>query len=82
MPVKLRSLSGSEVVRTLAKFGFEVSGQRGSHVKLSRRAPDGAKQTIHIPLHREIRRGTLHAIFRQACEYVTEDELRPYFYAE
>jgi len=42
----------------------EVS-QEGSHVKL-RRVRDGQRETLTIAMHRELDRGTLHAIFRQA----------------
>jgi predicted RNA binding protein YcfA (HicA-like mRNA interferase family) len=73
-------LSGAEVVGVLERFGFTLLAQRGSHAKLRRMTSDGQKQTLHIPMHAELRTGTLHAIFRQACEYVDESQLRPYFF--
>lgn len=69
-------------MRILGRFGFHRIAQRGSHVKLRRIAPDGSKQTLHIPLHSELRTGTLHAIFQQAGEYVEAALLRPHFYSE
>lgn len=80
MPAKLRTLSGDDLVHILARFGFETVSQRGSHVKLRRILSDGSKQTLHLPLHKELRKGTLRAIYVQASRYVPEDELRPYFY--
>ncbi|RKY57587.1 MAG: type II toxin-antitoxin system HicA family toxin [Candidatus Latescibacterota bacterium] len=77
---KLKILSGREVVGIFSHFGFEVVSQRGSHVKLRRTLPDGTKQSLTIPLHEELDRGTLRAIFRQALRYIPEEELRPYFY--
>lgn len=77
---KLRVLSGKEVVKILSKFGFEVVSQKGSHVKLRRVLPDGTKQTLTVPLHDELDKGTLKAIIRQASRYIPEEELRPYFY--
>ncbi len=77
---KLRVLSGKEIVKILSKFGFEVVSQRGSHVKLRRILPNGAKQTLTVPLHDELDKGTLKAIFRQATRYIPEDKLRNYFY--
>jgi len=77
---KLRVLSGKEVVKILSKFGFEVVSQRGSYVKLRRILPDGTKQTLTVPLHDELDKGTLKAIIRQASRYIPEEELRPYFY--
>ena len=77
---KLRVLSGKEVVKILSKFGFEVISQRGSHVKLRRILPDGTKQTLTVPLHEELDKGTLKAIIRQASRYIPEEELKQYFY--
>ncbi|MBU2610853.1 MAG: type II toxin-antitoxin system HicA family toxin [Chloroflexi bacterium] len=78
---RLRVLSGEDVIRILAKFGFSVFAQRGSHVKL-RREVHGRAQTLTIPNHVELDRGTLRAILTQACRYIPEDELRPHFYSE
>ncbi len=77
---KLRVLSGKEVVKILSKFGFEVVSQKGSHVKLRRILPDGTKQTLTVPLHDELDKGTLKAIIRQASRYIPEEELKPCFY--
>jgi predicted RNA binding protein YcfA (HicA-like mRNA interferase family) len=82
VPGRLRTLSGSDVVRILGRFGFRRIKQSGSHVKLRRIGPGGEPQTLHIPLHQELRTGTLRAIVRQASEYVAPDELRPHFYSD
>jgi len=79
---KLRRLSGAEVIRIFEHFGFVIHAQRGSHVKLRRIGILGEKQTLTVPLHTELDTGTLRAIFRQATQYITENELRPYFYTE
>lgn len=81
MPGKLRTLGGQDLVRIFAKFGFEQVSQRGSHVKL-RRIHKGTRQTLHVPMHRELRPGTLQAIYQQASVYVPDGELRIHFYAE
>ena len=80
MAPKLRRLVARDVLRALHGFGFEVVSTRRSHAKLRRALPDGTRQTLTIPLHRRLAPGTLHAIFRQACRYVPEAELRPFFY--
>lgn len=77
---KLKVLSGKEVVKIFSRFGFEIISQRGSHVKLRRILSDGTKQTLTIPLHNELDKGTLRAIFRQALRYIPEKELKSYFY--
>ncbi len=80
MSPKLKPLSGSEVVTLFKKFGFTIYSQRGSHVKLRRILEGGEKQTLTIPLHEEMDRGTVRAIFRQASRYIPEEELKPHFY--
>lgn len=78
---KLRVLAGKDVVRILQTFGFDVERQRGSHVKL-RRMSDGAKQTLTIPLHAELDKGTLRAIYTQILRYISEQEIRPHIFTE
>ncbi|MBY0284732.1 MAG: type II toxin-antitoxin system HicA family toxin [Sphingomonas sp.] len=58
---KLPVLSGAEVVRALERLGFEQIRQRGSHVVLQR----GSAGCV-VPLHKEVRKGTLATIIRQA----------------
>jgi predicted RNA binding protein YcfA (HicA-like mRNA interferase family) len=79
---KLRTLSGIDVVAILRGFGFERLSQRGSHLKLRRILEPAQTQTLTIPNHREIDRGTLHAIFRQACRFIAEAELRAQFFID
>jgi predicted RNA binding protein YcfA (HicA-like mRNA interferase family) len=79
---KLKTLSGGDVVKIFFLFGFEVEAQRGSHAKLRRLLPGGARQTLTIPLHDAMDKGTLKAIYRQALRYLTEDQLRPHFYTD
>ena len=78
---RLRNLSGGEVLQILRDFGFEQSSQRGSHIKV-RRLIAGQAQTLTVPNHKEIDRGTLQAIFRQASMFIAETELRSRFYTE
>jgi len=78
---KLRSLSGEDVLKIFSQFGFIIASQKGSHVKLRRILPEGTKQILTIPLHKELDRGTLRAIFRQALRYILEEEIKPYFYS-
>ena len=79
---KLKTLSGGDVVKVLSLFGFEIEAQRGSHVKLRRLLAAGTRQTLTIPIHDEMDKGTLKAIYRQALRYLTEDQLRPHFYSD
>lgn len=79
---KLRRLSGVEVIHILEGLGFVVHAQVGSHVKLRRISPSGETQTLTVPRHRELDTGTLRAIVRQAGRYISDDELRSYFYTD
>lgn len=60
-------LSGVDIIRALERLGFKQIRQKGSHVVLRR----GANGRV-VPLHRELKRGTLSGIVRQAG--VTPDE--------
>lgn len=82
MPGKLRPLSGPDVAEILSSFGFCFVSQKGSHVKLRRVTSNGQRQTLNIPMHRELRSGTLRAIVRQASQYITEDQLRQRFFTD
>ena len=66
---RLPILSGEDVIRMLQLLGFERIRQKGSHVML-RSAGIGCV----VPLHREIKTGTLASIIRQAG-LTTEDFL-------
>ena len=79
---RLKNLSGREVVDIFVSFGFEVASQRGSHIKLRRISADGPKQTLTIPYHNKLDRGTLRAIYRQGLRYLPEEKLFPLFYSK
>ena len=79
---KLKRLSGPEAVAIMQQFGFTVLSQRGSHIKLRRMSRIGEKETLTVPNHRELDKGTCHAIFRQASRFISPEDLRPHFYAD
>ncbi len=54
-------VSGAQAIRALERLGFAVMRQRGSHVVLRR-----GEKGCTVPLHPEIRAGTLATILRQA----------------
>lgn len=64
---KLPVLSGQDVIRILERLGFEQIRQRGSHVVLRRQAVGCV-----VPLHKELKTGTLVGVIRQAG--ITQDE--------
>lgn len=46
-----------------------------------KRITETGKQTLTVPAHAELDRGTLKAIIRQASRFVPEQDLHPHFYA-
>ncbi len=60
---KLPVISGRELVRALRHVGFELDRQKGSHMILFRPDP---QTTLSVPDHRELDRGTLRSLLRQA----------------
>jgi predicted RNA binding protein YcfA (HicA-like mRNA interferase family) len=58
---KLPLLSGAEIVKALERLGFVQLRQRGSHVVLR-----GPSSGCVVPLHKEVKTGTLAGILRQA----------------
>lgn len=60
---KLPVVSGRDMVRALEKIGFVFDRQKGSHMIVYRAEPPA---TLSIPDHRELDRGTLRALLRQA----------------
>ena len=68
MPPSLPRISGDEAIRGLEKLGFVRVRQKGSHVILRR----GSVGCV-VPLHRELKTGTLSGVLKQAG--VTVDEL-------
>jgi len=62
-------ISGRRCVAALARIGFVMVRQRGSHMLMRR---DDPRTTISVPDHDELDRGTLRAIIRQAGLTVQE----------
>ena len=58
---KLPRISGSECISVLKRLGFAQLRQKGSHV-IMRRGPKGCV----VPLHRELKVGTLAGVLKQA----------------
>lgn len=58
---KLPHVSGAQIQRALERLGFERARQSGSHVVMKR---DG--KGCVVPLHAEVKVGTLAGVLRQA----------------
>jgi predicted RNA binding protein YcfA (HicA-like mRNA interferase family) len=64
-------LSGQRLVKALERAGWLLVRQRGSHVRMKH--PD-RRISITVPLHRELKRGTLSGILSDAG--LDSDQLR------
>jgi predicted RNA binding protein YcfA (HicA-like mRNA interferase family) len=73
MSPKLPVVSGADLIRALAKFGYVPVRQKGSHVRL-RHSTDPQRMPVTVPLHNEIAFGTLRRILRDAA--LTVEQLR------
>ena len=51
-------------------------------MKLRRLSPEGHRQTISVPRHRQLVTKTLFDVYKQACRFIPEEQLRPYFYTD
>lgn len=61
---KLPIISGINLIRALTKIGYGIDHQTGSHFILRHKTPPHRRLTV--PNHKEIAKGTLRAIIRQA----------------
>ena len=66
---KLPRISGRGCIKALGKAGFYFRRQEGSHIILRR---DDPLAQVVVPDHKELDRGTLRAIIRQAGLSVDE----------
>ncbi|WP_435094169.1 type II toxin-antitoxin system HicA family toxin [Halorubrum sp. N11] len=76
-----QTFSGREVISVLTRFGYVPQSHRGSHVRLRYENTDtGEVRNVDVPLHSEIRIGTLRSIadqcgaedFHAWCEWIDE----------
>jgi len=61
---KLPVISGRDAVQAFERIGYGVDHQTGSHIILRHQDPPHRRLTI--PNHRELAKGTLRALIRQA----------------
>jgi predicted RNA binding protein YcfA (HicA-like mRNA interferase family) len=71
---RLPVVSGRDAVKVLTRIGFEIVGRKGSHLRLKRKR-DKEVLIVVVPIHRELAKGTLRSILRQA-NLTVEDLIR------
>ena len=68
-------LSGLEVIKILKKAGFIAVRQKGSHARLEKVGENGLIK-ITVPLHKELKKGTLMRIIKDSG--LTPEEFEQY----
>jgi len=67
---RLPVVSGKDVAKAFRQLGYEFDHQTGSHMILRQQEPPFRRLTV--PAHRELAKGTLRALIRQAGLTVAE----------
>ena len=60
----LPTISGRDVVKMLTSSGFNIVGRKGSHIRLKKK--NDRTLVAIVPDHKEIAKGTLKSILKQA----------------
>lgn len=62
---KLPRISSREAIRSLERLGFKQIRQTGSHIVMKKETEKGEIGCV-VPVHRELKIGTLSGILKQA----------------
>ena len=70
-----RDISGTDLIKMLRIFGYEVSRQNGSHIRLT--TEENGQHHITIPAHNPLKIGTLSAILGDVASHfdITKEEV-------
>jgi predicted RNA binding protein YcfA (HicA-like mRNA interferase family) len=63
-----RDLSGDDLARALGRFGYEVSRQAGSHLRLTTQRQ--GEHHVTIPRHAALRLGTLAGVLGDVARHL------------
>jgi predicted RNA binding protein YcfA (HicA-like mRNA interferase family) len=66
-----RDLSGRDLARALRRYGYEVTRETGSHMRLT--TPQGGEHHVTIPDHASLRIGTLAGILADVATHFKID---------
>ncbi|MEP7197194.1 MAG: type II toxin-antitoxin system HicA family toxin [Saprospiraceae bacterium] len=62
-----RDLSGLELIKLLHKYGYNISKQRGSHIKIT--TQENGEHHLAIPNHNPLKIGTLNGIITKVSNH-------------
>ena len=66
-----RDISGIELAKKLERYGYRITRQTGSHMRLT--TDQGGEHHITIPKHKDLRIGTLNAILTDVADHIGLD---------
>ena len=66
-----RNLGGDELATLLGRYGYQVTRQTGSHMRLT--TLQGGEHHVTIPRHASLRVGTLNAILKDVAQHLELD---------
>lgn len=67
-----RDLSGADFAKALRVYGYAVTRQTGSHIRLTSSFKD-SEHHITIPAHKTLKVGTVSAILGEVASYLEID---------
>ena len=68
-----RAISGEELARALSRYGYRITRQTGSHMRLTLSTTED-EHHITIPRHRILKVGTLSSILRDVAYALGKDK--------
>jgi predicted RNA binding protein YcfA (HicA-like mRNA interferase family) len=63
-----RDIDGGELAKALSRFGYAITRQTGSHIRLT--TVLNGEHHITIPAHRPLKIGTLNSILSEAAGHL------------
>jgi predicted RNA binding protein YcfA (HicA-like mRNA interferase family) len=63
-----RDISGEDLARRLRSYGYEITRQTGSHIRLTTQIR--GEHHLTIPNHKDLRVGTLAAILADVADHI------------
>ncbi|MBI2954323.1 MAG: type II toxin-antitoxin system HicA family toxin [Chloroflexi bacterium] len=67
-----RDVGGDELARRLKKYGYQVTRQTGSHMRLTS-SLKGTEHHVTVPKHGPLRVGTFSGVVKEVAVYLEMD---------
>ncbi len=67
-----RDIGGKSLAQLLIRYGYTVTRQTGSHIRLT--THQEGEHHLTIPAHSELRLGTLNSILQEVARHLKKDK--------